>query len=108
MTSVPPPLALPVEQLRGPVRALFSDVDGTLTTNGRVEASTYAALEEIGNAGIPVVLVTGRPAGWGQAFMSMAPVAAVVSENGLTDAERRAHNVVGKPASTMRRAIGAP
>jgi HAD superfamily hydrolase (TIGR01484 family) len=107
MSSVPPPLALPVEQLRGPVRALFSDVDGTLTTNGRVEASTYTALEEIGNAGIPVVLVTGRPAGWGQAFMSMAPVAAVVSENGGVTFVRRAsdrskiHKIYGVPAATL-------
>ena len=71
-------MALSLRELRGPIHALFSDVDGTLTTNHRVEASTYAALEALGESGVPVVLVTGRPAGWGQAFMSVAPVAAVV------------------------------
>ncbi|MCA9677736.1 MAG: HAD family phosphatase [Kofleriaceae bacterium] len=75
-------MSAPLSQLKGPIRALFSDVDGTMTTQGRVEGITYVALERLGEAGIPVVLVTGRPAGWGQAFMTVAPVAAVVTENG--------------------------
>jgi len=97
-------MALPLSELRGPVRALFSDVDGTLTTSGRVEASTYAALEKLGEAGIPVILVTGRPAGWGQAFMSVAPVAAVVSENGgvtFIREGRRLAKIYGVPAATL-------
>ncbi len=72
----------PLAQLRGPVRALFTDVDGTLTTDGRIEASTYAALEELGNAGVPVIIVSGRPAAFGLAFMTMTPVLAAVTENG--------------------------
>lgn len=75
-------MSFPIAQLKGPIRALFSDLDGTLTTRGRVEASTYAALEQLGAAGVPVVLVTGRPSGWGQAIMTLVPVAAVVAENG--------------------------
>ena len=97
-------MALPLHELRGPVRALFSDVDGTLTTSGRVEAATYAALEQLGESGIPVVLVTGRPAGWGQAFMSVAPVAAVVTENGgvtwMRDG-RRMTKQYGVPAQSL-------
>jgi len=72
----------PLSELRGPVRALFSDVDGTMTTGERIEAATYEALERLGEAGIPVIMVTGRPAGWGQAFMKMTPVLACVAENG--------------------------
>ena len=97
-------MALPLSELRGPVRALFSDVDGTLTTGGRVEASTYAALERLGEAGIPVVLVTGRPAGWGQAFMTVAPVAAVVSENGgvtFIREGRRLTKLYGVPPASL-------
>ena len=75
-------MSLPLSQMEGAVKALFTDLDGTLTTRGRVEASTYAALEALGAAGIPVVIVTGRPSGWGQAIMTMVPVAAVVAENG--------------------------
>jgi HAD superfamily hydrolase (TIGR01484 family) len=82
-------MALPINQLSGVTRALFTDLDGTLTTNGRVEARTYAALERLGEAGVPVIIVTGRPSGWGQAIMTMVAVAAVVSENGGVTYVRR-------------------
>ncbi len=75
-------MSRPLSDLRGPVRALFSDVDGTMTTGERIDASTYEALEALHASGIPVIMVTGRPAGWGQAFMKMMPVLAVVTENG--------------------------
>ena len=75
-------MAAPISELKGPVKALFTDLDGTLTTEGRVEPETYAALHKLFAAGIPVVLVTGRPAGWGQAMASICPFAAVVTENG--------------------------
>jgi hypothetical protein len=75
-------MAEPLSKMTGPVRALFSDIDGTLTTRGRIEPETYAALAALEAAGVAVVLVTGRPAGWGQALLSLAPVTAVVTENG--------------------------
>jgi HAD superfamily hydrolase (TIGR01484 family) len=86
-------MASPLSEMRGPVRALLSDIDGTLTTDGRVEASTYAVLERLGEAGIPVVLVTGRPAGWCQAIMTLASVAAVVAENGGVTWVRRGRSL---------------
>ena len=46
----------PISELQGPIRALFSDVDGTMTTGDRIEAATYAALERLGDAGVPVKL----------------------------------------------------
>jgi HAD superfamily hydrolase (TIGR01484 family) len=98
------PAGLPLAELPGPVKALFSDIDGTLTSQGRIEAATYVALERLGDAGVPVVLVTGRPAGWGQAFMSVAPVAAVVTENGgLTFVRegRRLKKLYGVPPATV-------
>jgi hypothetical protein len=64
------------------VRAVFTDLDGTLTTAGRVLPSTYAAIAALADAGIPVVIVTGRPAGWGEALARLWPVTAVVTENG--------------------------
>lgn len=73
---------LSMHEMTGPVRALFSDVDGTLTTHGRIEPETYAALAALEAAGVAVVLVTGRPAGWGQALLSLMPITAVVTENG--------------------------
>ena len=91
-------MSRPVTELRGPVRALFTDVDGTMTTGERIESSTYEAVEKLAAAGIPVVMVTGRPAGWGQAFMKMLPVLAVVTENGgvtFVREGRRQHKVYG-------------
>lgn len=97
----------PVSELRSNgsgVRALFSDVDGTLTTGDRIEASTYEALERLGETGIPVILVTGRPAGFGHAFMKMTPVLAVVSENGgvtFVREGRRLRKLYGVPQASL-------
>jgi len=94
----------PLSDLRGPVRALFSDVDGTMTTGERIEASTYEALEQLDASGTPVIMVTGRPAGWGQAFMKMLPVHAVVTENGgvtFVREGRRQHKLYGVPQASL-------
>jgi HAD superfamily hydrolase (TIGR01484 family) len=64
------------------VDAVFTDVDGTLTTAGRLRASTLAAMERLDRAGVPVVLVTGRPAGFAEAWARTLPVAGVIAENG--------------------------
>jgi len=94
----------PLSELRGPVRALFSDVDGTMTTGERIDASTYEALERLGEAGIPVIMVTGRPAGFGFAFMKMTPVLACVAENGGVTFVREGRKVIkhyGVPAASL-------
>ncbi len=94
----------PLSELHGPVRALFSDVDGTMTTGDRIEASTYEALERLGEAGIPLIMVTGRPAGFAHAFMKMTPVLATVSENGgvtFIREGRKLHKLYGVPAASL-------
>lgn len=94
----------PLSELYGPVRALFSDVDGTMTTGDRIEASTYEALERLGQAGIPVIMVTGRPAGFGYAFMKMTPVLACVTENGgvtFVREGRKVHKLYGVPQASL-------
>lgn len=64
------------------VRVVFTDVDGTLTTGSRLTASTLRALERLTSAGLQVVLVTGRPAGWAECWARTLPVKAVIAENG--------------------------
>jgi HAD superfamily hydrolase (TIGR01484 family) len=66
----------------GGVRALLFDIDDTLTTDGRLTAPAYAALERLKRAGKILVPVTGRPAGWCDHIARMWPVDAVVGENG--------------------------
>ncbi|MGH6961638.1 MAG: HAD family hydrolase, partial [Dongiaceae bacterium] len=46
------------------IRGLFTDIDDTLTTDGHLTAAAYAALERLRAAGLLVVPITGRPAGW--------------------------------------------
>lgn len=64
------------------VRIVLTDIDDTLTTEGRLPAGAYAALERLEQAGIVVVPITGRPAGWCDHIARMWPVRAVVGENG--------------------------
>jgi HAD superfamily hydrolase (TIGR01484 family) len=64
------------------VRGVFCDIDDTLTTDGRLTAEAYAALERLRAAGKLVVPITGRPAGWCDHIARMWPVDAVVGENG--------------------------
>jgi HAD superfamily hydrolase (TIGR01484 family) len=61
---------------------VMSDIDDTLTSDGRLEAAAYTAIERMANAGIRVVPVTGRPAGWCDMIARFWPVSAVVGENG--------------------------
>jgi HAD superfamily hydrolase (TIGR01484 family) len=64
------------------VSFVLTDIDDTLTTDGRLPGAAYAALEQLADAGLSVVPVTGRPAGWCDLIARFWPVAAVVGENG--------------------------
>src|SRR3712207_508511 len=64
------------------VRAVLTDIDDTLTSEGRLTAAAYAALEDLHAAGLKVVPVTGRPAGWCDLAARFWPVDGVVGENG--------------------------
>src|SRR5262249_35430405 len=61
---------------------LLTDVDDTLTTDGRLGARAYRALCDAKAAGLRVVAVTGRPGGWAEVLAALWPVDAVVAENG--------------------------
>lgn len=64
------------------IRAVFSDIDDTMTTEGKLTASAYEALWRLEQAGIPFVPVTGRPAGWCDCIARQWPVTGVIGENG--------------------------
>jgi len=64
------------------VRGVLTDIDDTLTTDGRLTAEAYAALQRLHDAGLLVIPITGRPAGWCDHIARMWPVAGVVGENG--------------------------
>ncbi len=73
--------AFPVSARRR-ILGVFTDIDDTLTTGGRLTADAFTALERLHEAGLIVVPVTGRPAGWCDHIARMWPVDGVVGENG--------------------------
>jgi hypothetical protein len=76
------PLAeFPLEARRR-VRFVLTDIDDTLTSDGRLGAAAYRALERLGDSSRRVVAVTGRPAGWCDLIARFWPVDTVVGENG--------------------------
>ncbi|WP_183309563.1 HAD-IIB family hydrolase [Devosia subaequoris] len=68
-------------ELRG-VRYLFTDVDDTLTTGGRLLPQTFQALWDLHDAGVSVIPVTGGSAGWCEHMVRAWPVAAAIGESG--------------------------
>ena len=67
---------------RRATRFVLLDIDDTLTTEGRLTADAYAALEALSQRGLHVIPVTGRPAGWCDMIARFWPVEAVIGENG--------------------------
>jgi hydroxymethylpyrimidine pyrophosphatase-like HAD family hydrolase len=79
---------------------LASDYDGTLATDGRVDAATIAALERVRSSGRRLMLVTGRELDdLHRIFPRLDLFGRVVAENGA---------VLYDPASQQTRLLGEP
>ncbi|BBD08205.1 HAD-IIB family hydrolase [Desulfovibrio ferrophilus] len=76
------PLAEMPEAVRKSIRFVLTDIDDTLTDEGRLGAGAYGALQRLREAGLKVIPITGRPAGWCDHIARMWPVDGVVGENG--------------------------
>ncbi|WP_022664137.1 HAD-IIB family hydrolase [Desulfospira joergensenii] len=76
----------PLEQLEpGQIKkidAVFFDIDDTFSFQGKILPQAYGALWNLKDAGIRLVPITGRPAGWCDHIARMWPVDGVVGENG--------------------------
>ena len=64
------------------LQGVFFDLDDTFTTRGKIPACSFEALWSLRNAGLSIISVTGRPAGWCDHIARMWPVDGVVGENG--------------------------
>lgn len=71
-----------VSEFRGNADFVLTDIDDTLTDEGQLGPESYSALWDLHRAGVHVIPVTGRPAGWCEMIARMWPVAGVVGENG--------------------------
>jgi HAD superfamily hydrolase (TIGR01484 family) len=64
------------------IRCIATDLDGTLTQAGKFSPELLQALLDLKAAGIQVVIVTGRSAGWVQGLVSYLPIVGAIAENG--------------------------
>lgn len=66
----------------GQPKIVFTDVDETLTWQGRLPEEAYGALAKLKRAGIRVVPVTGASAGWCDCMIRTWPIDSIIGENG--------------------------
>lgn len=64
------------------VRLVATDMDGTLTIAEKLSPEVLQALTALQATGTPVVIVTGRSAGWVSGLVHYLPVAGALCENG--------------------------
>ena len=64
------------------IKFILTDIDDTLTSDGRLKSNAYMAMERLSDNGYKVIPVTGRCAGWCDHIARMWPVYGVVGENG--------------------------
>lgn len=89
------------EAVAAAVTVVLTDIDDTVTHDGRLPARAYQALEDLHAAGLAVAPVTGRPAGWCDMIARFWPVDGVVGENGAF------YFAYDRAAKKMRRAYAA-
>jgi HAD superfamily hydrolase (TIGR01484 family) len=109
--TMPRPLTEMPVAVRRRIRGVLTDIDDTLTTDGKLTPVAYAALARLHDAGKIVVPVTGRPAGWCDHIARMWPVDAVVGENGafymrFDDARRKLVQQFAAPDAERARLRG--
>jgi HAD superfamily hydrolase (TIGR01484 family) len=64
------------------IRLIATDIDGTVTNDHRFSSQLLIALERLQAAKVPVIMVTGRSAGWVEAIANYLPVMGAIAENG--------------------------
>jgi len=73
---------LSAEVISPKIHLVATDMDGTLTRQGRFTSSLFQALEALAAANVSVLVVTGRSAGWVQGLKTYLPVVGAIAENG--------------------------
>ena len=61
---------------------IVSDVDDTITKNGRLYPSALSALYKAEANNFKTILLTGGSSGWADAYIRQWPVSAVIAESG--------------------------
>jgi HAD superfamily hydrolase (TIGR01484 family) len=101
-----PPLASCPAARWAALRGVLTDIDDTLTKDGRLDPAAAAALQALAAAGVPVVAVTGRSLGWCRELAAGWPLTAIAAENGATALwreGRRLRTAYTQPHAARRR-----
>ena len=69
-------------QTLGQIRLVATDMDGTLTQTDEFNDSLFVILEKLKASGMPVLITTGRSAGWVHGLLHYLPVVLAIAENG--------------------------
>lgn len=70
------------EEDRERIEIVVSDVDDTITRNGKLYPEVLEAMWRLKASGRTIVLVTGGSMGWADAYLRQWPVDAVIAESG--------------------------
>ncbi len=70
------------DEVASHIKFVLMDIDDTITTGGKLPAIAYDAIWRCHEAGLTVIPITGRPAGWCDLIARQWPVDGVVGENG--------------------------
>ncbi len=71
-----------LSEFQSKIEYVLTDIDDTMTNDGQLGSRAYDALWKLHDAGLKVIPITGRPAGWCEMIARFWPVAGVVGENG--------------------------
>ena len=79
---MPKPLSSLTKHQAKKIKWLLTDVDDTLTWQGKLPSETLLALDKLNAVGVNIVPVTGACAGWCDQIARLWPVHGVIGENG--------------------------
>lgn len=82
---------------------VLTDVDDTLTWQGKLPPEALTALSELQRQGIKVVAVTGACAGWCDHIAQLWPVDAVLGENGAFTLEKNTRGIALRSAVPLEK-----
>jgi len=97
------------------IRWVLTDIDDTMTKDGKLVSGAYATLCDLAASGLRVIAVTGRSAGWGEVHLQEWPIEGAITENGAVAYYRTPAGVgtivhpsaVPNTAPALRRAVEA-
>lgn len=71
-----------LKEFNSKIEFVLTDIDDTITTEGQLHSNAFDALWKLSDAGLKIIPITGRPAGWCEMIARFWPVAGIVGENG--------------------------